>query len=224
MRILYLSPDDGISRDVFRVLSDAVLDSELDDVLAEPWWTESSPGVVLDQILEKIGVADLVVAEVTGNNPNVLYEVGVAHNLGKQVVLLRAEVAEQTPFDIAHFRRIDYRRGAKTVGRENEPRLVQDLVDALQSAREVDVRVIGSQRILPLTEPVAVRDVRDRDSVFVPSVSSVMGTVEVLELRDGYPVRIAVVFDHLTIQIREDAPAALRPAVFKTPRLGSPGA
>jgi nucleoside 2-deoxyribosyltransferase len=44
--------------------------------------------VVMDDIMSGIVGADLVVADLTGKNPNVLYEVGIAHALEKRVLLL----------------------------------------------------------------------------------------------------------------------------------------
>ncbi|MDQ3818776.1 MAG: nucleoside 2-deoxyribosyltransferase, partial [Acidobacteriota bacterium] len=43
---------------------------------------------ILDRIFNQISKADIVVADMTGRNPNVFYEVGYAHALGKKVILL----------------------------------------------------------------------------------------------------------------------------------------
>lgn len=59
-------------------------------------------GSILQRILSEITKADLIVAEMTGRNANVLYEVGYAHALGKRVVLLTAR-DEDIPFDLKHF-------------------------------------------------------------------------------------------------------------------------
>lgn len=63
------------------------------------------------QILEDIwcGIceASIVVADVTGRNPNVYYELGIAHVLGKRVVLLTQNGAD-IPFDTRVYRHIMY--------------------------------------------------------------------------------------------------------------------
>ena len=64
--------------------------------------------VVGDRIVEDIIWADVVVAVITGNNPNVMYEVGIAHSLRKPTLLLTDNVAE-VPFDVAPQRLIAYR-------------------------------------------------------------------------------------------------------------------
>ena len=46
----------------------------------------------------------------TNLNPNVMYELGVAHTLGKETILLYQRSAEEIkfPFDLSHIRRIEY--------------------------------------------------------------------------------------------------------------------
>jgi len=62
---------------------------------------------ILDRIYNQIAKADLVIADMTGRNPNVFYEVGYAHALGKTTILLTTK-AEDIPFDLKHFPHIVY--------------------------------------------------------------------------------------------------------------------
>jgi hypothetical protein len=64
-------------------------------------------GSMLDRIFNQISRADLLIADMTGRNPNVFYEVGYAHALGKTVVLL-TQRSEDIPFDLKHFPHIVY--------------------------------------------------------------------------------------------------------------------
>jgi hypothetical protein len=50
----------------------------------------------------------VVIAELTGKNPNLFYEVGLGHALGKKVILLTQNVKD-VPFDLRHLRCIVYR-------------------------------------------------------------------------------------------------------------------
>ena len=43
---------------------------------------------ILDDIWQAINAADFVIADITGRNPNVLYELGLAHALAKPVLIL----------------------------------------------------------------------------------------------------------------------------------------
>jgi hypothetical protein len=58
-------------------------------------------GGILDRIFNQISKADAIVADMTGKNPNVFYEVGYAHALGKVVLLLTQNV-DDIPFDFKH--------------------------------------------------------------------------------------------------------------------------
>jgi hypothetical protein len=71
-------------------------------------------GSMLERIYNQIARADLLVADMTGKNPNVFYEVGYAHALGKNVVLLTS-VAQDIPFDLKHFPHIVYGSEIKTL-------------------------------------------------------------------------------------------------------------
>ena len=56
---------------------------------------------MLDHIFNEISKADVIVADMTGRNPNVFYEVGYAHALGK-IVLLLTNDSDDIPFDLKH--------------------------------------------------------------------------------------------------------------------------
>jgi nucleoside 2-deoxyribosyltransferase len=62
---------------------------------------------ILDRIYNQIAKADVVIADMTGRNPNVFYEVGYAHALGKTTILLTSK-SDDIPFDLKHFSHIVY--------------------------------------------------------------------------------------------------------------------
>jgi hypothetical protein len=62
---------------------------------------------ILDRVYNQIAKADLIISEMTGRNPNVFYETGYAHALGKKVILL-TQKAEDIPFDLQHYPHIIY--------------------------------------------------------------------------------------------------------------------
>ena len=62
---------------------------------------------ILSQIYKGIESADIVIADMTGRNPNVFYEVGYAHALHKDVVLLTQNVKD-IPFDLKGHNHIVY--------------------------------------------------------------------------------------------------------------------
>lgn len=64
-------------------------------------------GGVIEKVKEHIKKADVVIAEMTGQNPNVFYEVGIAHAWGKNTILLVWDAGE-IPFDLQGQNHIVY--------------------------------------------------------------------------------------------------------------------
>jgi nucleoside 2-deoxyribosyltransferase len=68
---------------------------------------QAGPGVIFQDIQREIEQAEIVIAEITPANPNVFYELGYAHALGKPTILLARREAK-LPFDIQSFRVVFY--------------------------------------------------------------------------------------------------------------------
>lgn len=66
-----------------------------------------STGSVVEQIWEQIIKAKVLLADLTDKNPNVFYELGLAHAAKKPVVFIASKV-EDVPFDLRHLRVIIY--------------------------------------------------------------------------------------------------------------------
>ncbi|MBM6730094.1 hypothetical protein H6A14_02675 [Bifidobacterium pullorum subsp. saeculare] len=66
-----------------------------------------NPRSVLRDIVEGIYGAKVVIADLTGSNPNVYYELGLAHALGKKTIIL-TQAIDELPFDIRAYRVIEY--------------------------------------------------------------------------------------------------------------------
>jgi nucleoside 2-deoxyribosyltransferase len=67
----------------------------------------AAPERITGQIVNAIETADIIVADLSGNNPNVMFELGYADRAEKEVVLLNQEI-DATPFDIKDWRQIRY--------------------------------------------------------------------------------------------------------------------
>ena len=63
--------------------------------------------LIMRDVIAGIDEAQLIIADVTGGNPNVLYELGVAHALNRPVIMMTQSI-EQLPFDLASYRVIPY--------------------------------------------------------------------------------------------------------------------
>jgi hypothetical protein len=65
------------------------------------------PRRITDAILQEILTSDLIVADLTGSNPNVFYELGLAHATGCDVILLTQD--QKIPFDVSTESTIFYK-------------------------------------------------------------------------------------------------------------------
>jgi len=94
---------------------------------------------VMQSVWEGINKARIVVADLTERNANVFYELGVAHTLGKPVIMLSQSI-DFVPFDLRHLRCITYTytpRGAT----ELEKALARTIKTVLSTT--ADLRVAG---------------------------------------------------------------------------------
>lgn len=67
---------------------------------------------IVQDIWSSIFSAKIIVCDCSYKNPNVFYELGIAHTLGKDVILL-TQNEEDVPFDLRHWRYICYRADPK---------------------------------------------------------------------------------------------------------------
>jgi hypothetical protein len=84
---------------------------------------------IIQDIWKSICEARLVIADLSRLNPNVMYELGIAHTVGKETILIYQKGEDvKFPFDLSHIRRIEYTNDAL-----GGKRLVDDLRGTLES-------------------------------------------------------------------------------------------
>ena len=71
---------------------------------ADELWEDS---LVIQDIFKLILTSKIVVCDFSGRNPNVMYETGIAHTLGKIVIPI-AQHKSDIPFDVQHHRFLTY--------------------------------------------------------------------------------------------------------------------
>lgn len=65
----------------------------------------SEPGIIPSQVIQYVVESPLVIADLTGRNPNVFYELAIRHAIKKPLVQMMKN-EEQIPFDVAGTRTI----------------------------------------------------------------------------------------------------------------------
>jgi hypothetical protein len=92
------------STDVFNVIRTGLRQLKLEAHRSDEIFDDGS---IVEQIWNMINRANYVVADLTGRNPNVFYELGIAHTLGKQVYMC-AQDRRDIPFDVTILRSMEY--------------------------------------------------------------------------------------------------------------------
>ena len=106
--------NDSIRRHIDGII-DAAIKPALEpdyEVVAAHKITET--GTITKQIIKEIYQDELAIANLTGNNPNVMYELALRHSLGKPVIMI-AEKGTPLPSDIVMERTIFYQNDARGV-------------------------------------------------------------------------------------------------------------
>lgn len=72
-----------------------------------------NPGNLLRQIVNMLLESSIIIALLDGQNPNVFYEIGIAHSIGKTVLLLaNKKNKDEIPFDLKSDRLLLYSNNA----------------------------------------------------------------------------------------------------------------
>lgn len=97
---------------------------------------------IVQDIWSAIYYARFVVADCSGRNPNVFYELGLAHAVGTPAILITNDVSD-IPFDIGHIRSIEYQytpRGMVEFENNLESTITFELRRMAKEARLNDIR------------------------------------------------------------------------------------
>lgn len=103
--------DDDLTRIYEYIVKPIVESKDLDCKRADDYKTIKA---VIQDIWKAICVSRLVIADMTDLNANVMYELGIAHAVGKSTIIIHQrrrkvqDIQRKFPFDLAHIRRIEY--------------------------------------------------------------------------------------------------------------------
>lgn len=99
-----MMPFDGSFNAVYEAIKNAAGRTMLHCLRVDDIWEHST---IIQDIFNLIFRSHIVVCDLTGRNPNVFYEAGIAHTLGKHVVPI-TQNPDDVPFDLRHHRYIRY--------------------------------------------------------------------------------------------------------------------
>ena len=106
--IMQVGEKDSVARKRADEVFKYIISPVLEEASIEPYRSDLdlTPGQISPQMLKKLLEADLVVADLTGQNPNVFYELGIVHSFARPVIAL-ADSIRLLPFDAKDERVIE---------------------------------------------------------------------------------------------------------------------
>jgi hypothetical protein len=90
------SPDRQRANDIY----DYIIRPTVEGFALEPYRADldATPGAIVPRIISELLAARVVIADLTGRNPNVYYELGIVHSFARPLICL-ADTARSLPFD-----------------------------------------------------------------------------------------------------------------------------
>ena len=89
---------------VFKTIRVSCNDASYRALRVDDIWEEST---IIQDIFNLLFRSSIVIVDFTGKNPNVMYETGIAHTLGKLVIPISQNI-DDVPFDMKHHRVLQY--------------------------------------------------------------------------------------------------------------------
>lgn len=153
---------DGLIEEVIQ----PVLDKLCYDMIVSHKISES--GSMTNAIIKGVYESDLVIANLTGNNPNVMYEVALRHASAKPIIHITENIGE-LPFDINDQRTIEY---------------TDDMAGARKLKDDLEIMISNIRFGEPVENPVTCA-LEKRDLVNIPEGTSSKDFSELLyQLKD----------------------------------------
>ena len=115
----------------------------------------TNSGLITKAIIEQIISADLVIADLTGSNPNVFYELAIRHSYRKPAIqIIKGDV--NIPFDIANMRTISYETTLS--GADLAKKDIEAMMQAIENGETVHNPVSEVSALLNISENSAVEN------------------------------------------------------------------
>lgn len=99
-----MMPFDAAFNPVYSAIEKACAEVNLRCLRADSIWEES---IIMQDIFNLLIRSNIVIVDFSNKNPNVLYETGIAHTLGRQVIPI-SQSLDDLPFDLRHHHFLKY--------------------------------------------------------------------------------------------------------------------
>lgn len=113
------------------------------------------PSTIINDIWTYTKKAKIILADLSGKNPNVFYELGLAHALTKPAILV-TESIDDVPFDLRALRVIEYRKNSPFWGQELQKAITtairEVIASPLDSVLPAFLKIKESEKPKPVSE------------------------------------------------------------------------
>lgn len=158
------------------ILKPAITECDLDAIRADEIYGIKP---IIEDIAECIIDSDIIIADVTKRNPNVNYELGMAHALGKSVIIISQSI-DDIPFDYRHIRAITY----NTIKVKWKKKLKTELTNTIKSVLSDNSKSYKIEAI----------EKYQKDN----TINNVWGLKEIFETRQKMNIRLNEIWDNLS--------------------------
>ena len=122
-RVSMMMPFSASFDATYHVLKNAIEEAGYECRRADDFWVNEH---IMQDIIELLCTSEVVICDLSHKNPNVFYETGVAHMLGKSVILITQSI-DDVPFDLRPIRCLSYLPNG-----EGRQRVANEIVSRLQ--------------------------------------------------------------------------------------------
>lgn len=130
---------------------EAIVEQKLGGFKVERADKLSHPGLIDAQVIQRLLTAEIVVADLTGLNPNVFYEIGIRHMAQRPIIHMH-EIGQTIPFDVSLYRSIPYSRLRPRDLQQARSSLSQSAGDVLRADYQVENPVTNARGRLKLEQ------------------------------------------------------------------------
>jgi hypothetical protein len=163
------------------------------------------PGSITSQVIQKTVDSELVIADLTGHNPNVFYELAVRHATGKPYIQL-IKSTETIPFDISDLRTIQY--GLEVDAADQAKEEIRGHLDSLEDK--------DTEFDNPISASAEMQSLRESEDPTDKNLAEILQTLYKLDNRmDKLEKRISTPVDDLeSASIPEESKDLLDPEQY----------
>jgi hypothetical protein len=109
----------------------------------------TKPGRITEQFINDIVANELIVCVLTGNNPNVYYELAIAESAARPIIVLRHR-GDEVPFDVKDVRYIEYDLDPRKIFDRGYIKLLQQYEKELLPGEQFEGKVPFAPHLTPL--------------------------------------------------------------------------